>query len=130
MFRKMNQYYLIFAVAAGGALGAMLRYAFSVWISSDTFPYATLAVNILGSFLFGFLFLFIQQLVQADWWRHFVLVGFLGSLTTFSSFSYQTIDLFNSGRLFSGILNIFISLVSCLVFTSFGIWLSKKCISS
>lgn len=130
VFGNMNQIVLVVMVALGGALGAVIRYFISSYLYSDSFPYATLLVNVLGSFIFGFLFLVLHQSIQVELWKHFVLVGFLGSLTTFSTFSYQTVDLFQSDRWIAGIINISLSLLLCLLSTSVGIWLSKKWIYS
>lgn len=80
-------------VGAGGAIGAMLRYAVYQQFSSDRFPWPTLAVNVLGSFLFG-LAIFAgagESTIQ------FVGIGICGAFTTFSSFSVETVQLYERG---------------------------------
>ena len=86
----------ILAIAGGGALGALGRF----WVSTGVyrllgrdFPWGTLAVNTLGSFLMGLLFvLFVERLAAAPEVRAALLVGFLGAFTTFSTFSMETLS--------------------------------------
>ncbi|MGJ8582466.1 MAG: fluoride efflux transporter CrcB [Marinosulfonomonas sp.] len=81
-------------VALGGAVGAMLRYSIS---SQVAFPFGTLIVNIVGSFVMGLaLVLMVEK--GLDRWVPLVMVGLLGGFTTFSSFSLDTLRLFESGR--------------------------------
>ena len=109
--------YLI--VSLGAALGGGLRY----WVSNivykylpATFPYGTLAVNVLGSFILGLLmFYFDPKELLSSHVKIFLTVGFCGGFTTFSTFSYETIVLFRDSQFGSGILNIFLSLLLSLV---------------
>lgn len=94
---------LIFAVAAGGALGAVGRYgvhwATSQWLETD-FPWATLIVNVLGSFLMGVLLaVFTHWGSPSNEVKAFLVVGVLGAFTTFSTFSYDVITLFERGAI-------------------------------
>ena len=77
-----------FAVAIGGALGSLARYALSTYIfdvSSHKFPYATLAINVLGSFAMGILFvLIVEKAAMPSEMRSLLMIGFLGAFTTFS----------------------------------------------
>lgn len=85
-------------VALGGAIGAALRYAVGEWLSSDGFPLATLTVNLVGSLILGFLTVAIAQNLVSD---HIVLIvatGVLGAFTTMSTFSAETIELFDRGE--------------------------------
>lgn len=93
----------------GGGFGAISRYLISkqvtLW-SGSTFPWGTLTVNMLGSFIIGVLFGLSEVYLISPQWRLFLMVGFLGALTTFSSFSLETINLLRENQLQSFILNI------------------------
>ena len=122
----MTKYLL---VAAGGALGAMSRYALSGWISGATtgrFPYGTLAVNLIGCFVIGFfLTLALERFAWSPELRVFVTVGFLGAFTTFSTFSNETVELLRGGIYLTACLNIGANLFGCLAATFTGIALAK-----
>ena len=89
------------AISVGAVLGANARYFLGGWISDrfgSSFPLGTLVINVSGSFVIGlFLTLIGERLVVADWWRPLVAIGFLGSYTTFSTFSFETLALAQSG---------------------------------
>jgi CrcB protein len=115
------------AVMIGGAIGSALRYAMSTWISEathSTFPWGTLAVNVIGSFVIGFFTgltgpdgpLLVSPVVRA-----FVTIGILGGFTTFSSFSLRTMLLVQDGQWFSAAGNIFSSVALCLMAAAAGI---------
>ena len=118
-----------FAVAIGGALGAMARYAVSTWIfnvSSHKFPYATLSVNVLGSFVMGILFVFIiERAALPAEMRGLLMIGFLGAFTTFSTFSLDAIGLWQNGHLFLALVDVLVTVVLCLVAISSSIWLAR-----
>lgn len=89
------------AVASGGALGAMLRYGASILINhlyKGPAPLATWSVNMLGCLLIGFLVPFFKVSPAAVPVQVFILVGFLGSLTTFSTFSIESVVLWQNGH--------------------------------
>lgn len=106
------------AIAAGGAIGALLRFWMSNGIYSlmgRTFPYGTLAVNVLGSLLMGFLYvLLVDKLALGPQWRAALLIGLLGAFTTFSTFSIETLNLVEEGEAIKALLNVVLSVVLCL----------------
>jgi CrcB protein len=90
----------LLVVAVGGALGAVSRYVTTGWVqdlSGDFFPWGTLAVNVLGSLALGFALVWLQASVASAEARQFVAIGFLGSFTTFSTFSYESVALLRDG---------------------------------
>ena len=98
------------AISVGAVLGANARYFVGGWISDrfgTSFPLGTLVINVTGSFAIGlFLALIGERLVVADWWRPLVAIGFLGSYTTFSTFSFETLALAQSGSWGLALLNV------------------------
>lgn len=87
-------------VAAGGALGAVLRFGLSGWVqqvSGGVFPWGTLAVNVLGSLLLGFAVAWLETAATTAEVRQFATVGLLGAFTTFSTFSYEAVALLRDG---------------------------------
>jgi fluoride exporter len=117
----MNQLVII---AFGGALGAVMRFLVSTgiyqWLGRG-FPYGTLTVNIIGSFLMGLLAeaLISQRITIALDYRAAILVGFMGAFTTFSTFSLDTFYLLEQGQFNKAALNVAISVGSCLI----AVWL-------
>ncbi len=78
-----------------------MRYALGTWIQQLTgsgFPWGTLAVNVTGSLLLGFIYAFLEGTAVAPEWRLFAGIGFCGGYTTFSTFSYESIRLLQDGE--------------------------------
>ncbi len=109
-------------VAIGGVIGALLRYAISGVIQGKRyFPIGTLGVNVIGSFFVGFVMfsseyygLFSQEM------RTLITIGFLGSFTTMSTFSYESLRLLMEGNLIYFAENIILNVVGCLLAVYFG----------
>ncbi len=115
----------IILVSTGAAIGASLRWGLGLWLNSlfSTVAFGTLVANFIGWFLMG-------VLVAAFWlfpqfspeWRLFLVTGFLGALTTFSSFSGEVIELFFKEEWANGLFVLVSHLVGCLIFTVLGIY--------
>lgn len=121
--------YNLLAIAAAGAIGAVLRYlvASGVYeLFGRGFPYGTLIVNLIGSFLIGYLFVwFLDRSAASEAWRLAVLVGLLGSFTTFSSFSLETYNLVITGYYGRALANIIVSVSLCLLGTWVGVSVAR-----
>jgi len=109
----------IVAIAAGGAVGAVMRFIVSTGVYQlfgRGFPYGTLSVNVLGSLLMGFLYIvLLERSTLGAEWRSVILIGFLGAFTTFSTFSLETLNLIEGGELTKALWNILLSVVLCLI---------------
>jgi CrcB protein len=103
------------AIAIGGILGCWARYAMTNFIQAvygRDFPYATLSINVLGSFLMGFFFIeTLERLTISPYFRIGILTGFLGGFTTFSTFAMETFLLVEQGERGKSILYVALSLV-------------------
>lgn len=110
----------------GAGFGGISRYWVSngvYWFLGRQFPYGTLVVNASGSFLMGLLFALIMERFDGigPQLRSLLLIGFLGGYTTFSSFSIETLNLFESGAWVGATLNIFLSVTLCIALTWLGV---------
>lgn len=123
----MNQ---VLAIAGGGAVGAVLRY----WVSSGVyaltgrgFPYGTLVVNVLGSLVMGFLYIWLlERMPGGVAMRAFLLIGLLGAFTTFSTFSVETLNLMEAGQIARAALNTLLSVVLCVGAAALGVMLARQ----
>ncbi|MFZ3155088.1 fluoride efflux transporter CrcB [Pseudomonas sp.] len=122
---------VVLAVALGGMLGTLLRFVTANWVSANWpqhFYGATLAVNILGCLLIGYLYgLFLLRPELPLELRAGLIVGFLGGLTTFSSFSLDTLRLLESGQLPLAMGYAAISVLGSLLATWAGLSLARLC---
>ena len=118
------------AIALGGSLGAISRY----WVSTATyswlgnnFPYGTLMVNVTGSMMMGFLtVVLVQRFDVSDEVRLGLIVGFLGSFTTFSTFSMDTIHWIETGAVIKALAYILASVVACVLGAWVGLLSAKQ----
>jgi CrcB protein len=117
------------AVAIGGALGSVARYALSSWIfdiTSHKFPYATLIVNVAGSFVMGILFVVIvERAALPAEMRSLLMIGFIGAFTTFSAFSLDALGLWQNGHVLMSVIYMITTVILCLVAISTAIWLTR-----
>ena len=111
-------------VSAGAAIGGALRFGISSYIQKNIsviFPYGTLVVNVIGSFILGIIMFYLneKELIGSEF-RLFLTVGFCGGFTTFSTFSYETLALFRDSEIALALYNVMLNVILCLV----GIYLA------
>jgi CrcB protein len=120
----------ILAIAAGGALGAVLRYLINISPLQNffkPFPFPTFFINITGSFLIGFLLvLFADKLQIGENLRFAVMVGFLGAYTTFSTFELEIWELIREEQFFTAFLYFFLSALVGFIGVALGVTLARK----
>ncbi len=114
---------LYLSIALGGALGALCRYWVSsrtyAWLGAD-FPFGTLLVNVSGSMAMGFLVIvFSEKLALAEELKFAILVGFLGSYTTFSTFALDSLQWLHNGA----VMKVAIYVLSSVVGSLLGVWI-------
>ena len=118
----------IILVATGGAAGAILRYVLTnlsktVFMSS---VYGTLSVNIIGCFFIGYLITSdFSKNIKKNFFKFFLIIGLLGSFTTFSAFSLEVVDLIISKKILIALIYISISILVCILFVYLGMLVNK-----
>ena len=122
------QPFLLLAVGTGGFLGAIFRFLISTWVqklSPVLFPIGTLSVNVLGSFIIGFMALYFESIV-APHQKAIVITGMLAALTTFSTFSLETVTMLQEGLWGRVTMNVTLNVLLCVVATMAGMILFKR----
>ena len=117
-----------FWVAAGGALGASLRFISSSFFNLfyPNLPIGTFFINVLGSFIVGLLINTLEMRSSSEIFiKYFLIIGVLGSYTTFSAFSYEVIELYNNKKFLLSIIYILASVFSCIVAAYAGYTINK-----
>ncbi|HVL08605.1 MAG TPA: fluoride efflux transporter CrcB [Burkholderiaceae bacterium] len=115
----------LLAVGAGAALGAWLRWAFSLaWNAlNPSLPYGTLAANLLGGYLIGIAVgMFGDHVELSPEWKLLVMTGFLGGLTTFSTFSAEVLANVSAGNYAAAALHISVHVLGSCLLVAAGLW--------
>ena len=116
-------------ISIGAVLGANLRYWVSDWAAQrfgSSFPYGTLLINLTGSFLLGLIVsMALENFMIDPRLRLLLIIGFLGSYTTFSTFAYESVALISQGQWGLGLFNLLGSSILGALFAILGIWLGK-----
>ncbi|HEY5996901.1 MAG TPA: fluoride efflux transporter CrcB [Candidatus Deferrimicrobiaceae bacterium] len=117
-------------IAVFGALGCLARFWLSSWVYAllgRGFPYGTFVVNVVGAFLIGLIMEFgLRSTLISQELRVGLTIGFLGGLTTFSTFSYETFRLIEDAQFVSALANVLASTVACVLFTFIGIYTARQ----
>ena len=116
----------ILLVAAGGMTGSVLRYLVSTLVKHESFPSATLIVNLTGSLLIGLIMGYLAQKHHLGDWRLFLATGICGGFTTFSAFSWESIQLREQQRFGTFISYSVLTLIGGFTATFLGYWLMKQ----
>ncbi len=126
----MDSFAKILSIAAGGALGAVARYLINISPLArlfEHFPFPTFFINITGSFLIGFLLIFLTDKVQvSENIRMMAVVGFLGAFTTFSTFEMEIYGLLKDRLYATGILYLLLSVVAGFVGVVAGVAAARR----
>lgn len=114
-------------VCCAGGLGCGARYLIGLWIGARAFPYATLAVNLIGSFLIALVLELSLRITEfPPNLRLALTTGFMGGLTTYSSFNYETTALASNDQSGRALLYVGATLIGCVIAGLLGLWLARR----
>jgi len=119
---------ILLYVGIGGFFGAISRYLIAGFVQKSfgsMFPVGTLSVNVIGSFIIGFMAMYFSQVIEPEY-KALVITGFLGALTTFSTFSLENINMLQDGNYIKVVLNITLNIVLTLSATASAIAIFRK----
>ncbi len=115
-------------IGFGGFFGAISRFLIAGFVQRNTgnfFPFGTLSVNVLGSFIIGFAAMFFSQVIEPEY-KAFIITGFLGALTTFSTFSLENVTMLQDGDYLKVTINILLNIFLTLLATISAVIIFKK----
>lgn len=120
----------LLAIAIGGAIGAVARYSLGEWVTQalgSEFPWGILIINVGGSLAIGVLFvLLVEQALLSPVYRSFLIVGFLGAFTTFSTFSLQVLALMQNGRFLMASTYVVTSVLLSILAVAVGVFVTRQ----
>lgn len=130
MFAQMTIWHWM-VIAIGGSMGAMGRFAVVTWVNrlhGSQFPWGTMTVNVVGSFIMGlaFVLFFIKYPQAPGSFRSFVTVGVLGAFTTFSTFALESLQLLQENYVSLALVYMVLSVLVCLIAVTLGYVLGKS----
>jgi len=124
LLKGLGMFYTVLAIFSGAGFGALLRWFLGTKLNSYTpsIPLGTLSANLLGGYLIGlFIAFFASNTAIAPEWRLFIITGFLGGLTTFSTFSAEIVALIQEGRFSMSVVAVFLHVMGSITMTLLGI---------
>ncbi len=129
---QVNAVLTVLAICIGASLGALARWGLGLWLTpGGLLPWGTLAANLIGGYLIGVAIAAFQAMPQLDpVWRLLLITGFLGGLTTFSSFSAEVVEFLMTGRYGLALLTAGLHVLGSLAMTVLGLkslawWLAR-----
>ena len=112
----MSSFTHLLLVGLGGGLGSMMRFGVARWIPAGTLPWSTMVANVAGSLIIGWVLARQGPVTEENaHWQAFLAFGFCGGFTTFSSFSWQTLEQIRSGQVALAVGHVLLTVTVCLI---------------